>query len=296
MSKIEKALNRAREERGNLPLVPASGSAQQPPGTALLPERAVHPETIPRMALSERGLLSPPDLWSHGVISKGNIDDPAVQMFRELRTKIVQHSKGNNCMVLVAGVSKGSGASFVARNLSAAFAFDLGKTALLIDCNFRNPSVQELVGGGSAEGLTDYLEDPSIDIGRIIHPVGIARMRAIPAGLRDGSDTEHFSSAKMHHLVASLRQRYAERYVVLDAPPMTDTSDIRILADLSDYVLLVARYGRATTAQIEKCAGAFESNKLLGIVFNDEPRFPAWRSRTPSENPVQEQVPGGPGG
>jgi len=296
MSKIEKALTRAREERGNLPLVPVPGSAHHVAGTALLAERAARPETIARMAHAEHGLLSPLDLSSYGIISKANIDDPAVQIFRELRTKIVQQSKGGNCIVLVAGVSKGSGASFVARNLSAAFAFDHGKTALLIDCNLRNPSVQKLVGGDPAEGLTDYLENPDIDVGRIIHPVGIARMRAIPAGQRASSDTEHFTSLKMHHLVASLRQRYAERYVVLDAPPMTDSSDIRILAELSDYVLLVARYGRSTTAQIDKCAAAFDPGKLLGVVFNDEPCFPAGHARKLSEGPVKKQIRRGSGG
>jgi len=39
-------------------------------------------------------------------------------------------------------------------------------------------------------------------------------------------------------------------------------------------VLIVARYGRATNTQIENCINAISDKKLLGIVFNDEPRIP----------------------
>jgi protein-tyrosine kinase len=274
MSKIEQALSRAREERGNMQLVPVKGAPARPTGTDLVAERVAHPETIAHMAATDGTLLEPAELSRLGIICKSNIDDPAVRMFRELRTKISQQSKGGNCVVLVAGVSEGSGASFVAQNLSAAFALDKGKTALIVDCNFRNPNVHRLIGHQAPAGLAEYLENPEIDIGKIIYPVGIPRMRVIPTGERTSADTERFASVKMQNLVDALRQRYSERFIVLDAPPMTDTSDSRTLGEFADYILIVVRYGRATTTQIEKCASAFDPKKLLGVVFNDEPRFP----------------------
>ncbi len=75
-------------------------------------------------------------------------------------------------------------------------------------------------------------------------------------------------------LIESLRERYRERFIFLDGPPMSDIADARILSELSDYVLVVARHGRATNAQIESGLSAISSSKLLGIVFNDEPRIP----------------------
>jgi len=71
-----------------------------------------------------------------------------------------------------------------------------------------------------------------------------------------------------------VRLRYRERFIILDGPPMSDIADIRILSELSDFVLIVARYGRATNTQIENCINAISDKKLLGIVFNDEPRIP----------------------
>jgi Mrp family chromosome partitioning ATPase len=276
MSKIEKALNRAREGGGNLQVVPVVGV---PPssGTAVVRDSAAHPETIPRMAKNEMRILGAADLAQRGIIQPQHNEDSAVQVFRELRTKIVQQSQGQNAVILVTSVSKGSGGSFIAQNLGAAFAFDMGKTALLIDCNLKNPSVHKLLANASAPGLTDYFENPDLDIKQIIHPVGIARYRVITAGKRREILEEHFTSVKMKHLMDTVRRRYRERFVILDGPPMSHIADIRILSELADYVLVVARYARCTNTQIAKCLDAIGERKLLGIVFNDEPRIPRIR-------------------
>jgi len=183
MSKIEKALKKAGDERGNLQIVPAAAEGgRTAPWTALVGRQIDLPETISLMAGSERRLLDADDLWERGIIHPQHTEEPAVQVFRELRTKIIQQSEGRNAVILVAAVSEGNGGTFIARNLAAAFAFDSAKTALLVDCNLRNPSVQRLLFNASLPGLADYFENPELDVSKIIHPVGIARLRAISTG------------------------------------------------------------------------------------------------------------------
>lgn len=279
MSKIEQALNRARGVREGLYPVPLRGALPRPAtGTALVPDTAAHPETISRMALRESRLLSPPELAERGIIDINRPGNPAVQVFRGLRTSIIQQTAGGNAVVLVTGVSCESGSSFVARNLGAAFAFEETRTALVIDCNFRSPGLQRLLANASAPGLTDYLQDPSIDVDKIIHPVGIARLRVIPAGKGPTRQKEFFTSAKMLRLMDSVRRRYLERFVILDGPPVTESADVQILSQFADFVLVVARYGRATQAEIDRCLSAVGDKKLTGIVFNDEPSLP-WVAR-----------------
>ena len=273
MSKIEKALNKARE--GGLQVVPRTdtpGAATA--NTSVVAYRAAHPETIPRMALHEVRMLAPSDLEQRGIIRAQHGEDPAVQVFRELRTKITQQSQGQNAIILVSSLSRGCGGSFVSRNLAAAFAFDVGKTALLIDCNLANPSVHDLLRNPSVLGLADYLENPALDIDKIIHPLGIARYRLITAGKQHEAPEELFTSVKLKQLMDAVRRRYAERFVILDGPPMSKIADIRILSELSDYVLVVARYGHSTSSQLANCVGAIGDKKLLGIIFNEEPRIP----------------------
>src|SRR6266513_229869 len=267
MSKIEKALSRARAGGGNLQVVPAAGAVPST-GTTVVADSAAHPETISRMAKNEMRILGAADLAQRGIIQPQHNEDSAVQVFRELRTKIVQQSQGQNAVILVTSVSKGCGGTFIAQNLGAAFAFDMGKTALLIDCNLKNPSVHKLLANASAPGLTDYFENPDLDIKQIIHPVGIARYRVITAGRRREVLEEHFTSVKMKHLMDTVRRRYRERFVIMDGPPMSHIADIRILSELADYVLVVARYARCTNTQIARCLDAIGERKLLGIVFN----------------------------
>jgi capsular exopolysaccharide synthesis family protein len=275
MSKIEKALNRARES--GLQVVPRVEAATAATGTSVVAYRTAQPETIARMAANEVRMLGPVDLEQRGIIRSQQGDDPAVQAFRALRTRVVQQAQGQNAIVLVTSVSRGCGASFVARNLAAAFAFDIGKTALLIDCNLANPSVHELVRNTSAPGLMDYLENPTMDIDKIIHPLGIARYRVITAGKRHEAPEEFLTSKKMKQMLEAVRRRYVERFIILDGPPMSKLADIRILSELADYTLLVARYGQSTNSQITSSANAISEKKLLGIVFNEEPRVPGLR-------------------
>jgi|SRR5262249_20486274 len=272
MSKIEKALNRARE--GGLQVVPRADGAAPAAGTSVVQYRTGHPETISRMAVNEVRMLAPDDLVQRGIIRSQDGEDPAVQAFRELRTKIVQLNHGQNAIILVTAVSRGCGASFVSRNLAAAFAFDVAKTALLIDCNLAKPSVHQLLRNAAVPGLADYLENSSLDIDKIIHPLGIARLRLIPAGKAHEAPEEMLTSAKMKQLMDAVRRRYVERFVILDGPPMSKAADIRVLSELADYVLVVAGYGRSTNTQIAHCISAVGEKKLLGIVFNEEPRIP----------------------
>jgi protein-tyrosine kinase len=275
MSKIEKALEKASEQRNGLQLVPVKNESRRTSSwTALVGRRVDDADSIDEMAKGDGEPLTAEELRRKGIIHLQQTNEPVVQVFRELRTKIIQQSGDQNAVILITSVSKGNGGSFIARNLAAAFAFDAAKTALLVDCNFRNPSVHALLADATLPGLADYFQNPDIGLSAVIQPVGISRMRVIAAGGSREIPAEYFASTKMRALVEALRDRYHDRFVILDAPPTSDIADIRILSELADYVLIVARHGRTTNAQIESSLQAMTQRKLLGIVFNDEPRIP----------------------
>jgi len=279
VSKIEKALNKARTTGALRVVSPQPVRTEQTPDdritsnvTALIEQRASASEAIARMR--EKSPLDKQALSHNRIIYPELGESQTVRAFREIRTKIIQKSQGHNCTIMVTSVTGGGGSSFVALNLGVAFAFDAGKTALVLDCNFKNPSLHRLFDGGTHHGLTDYLENTDMDIGDIIHPVGIVRLRIIPSGGHREIPAEYFTSLKMKRMLDSVKQRYRERYIIMDAPPMTESADTQILAELCDYVLVVVPYGRVTDAQIDACAKAINDKKLIGVVFNDEPVLP----------------------
>lgn len=213
--------------------------------------------------------MSVADLDERRIIHPGTPNREALNTFRELRTQLLQRGGKDNFVVLITSVSEAGGASFVALNLAAAFALDNAKTALLVDCNFYTPAVEKLLYVQHEYGLTDYLDSESMDADEIIYASGIPRLRIIPVGHQSTTGTEFYSSARMEHFVLDARQRYSDRYVVIDAPPVGIYPDSRILADLCDFVLLVVPYGKVTQEQVQAAVDALPEQKLLGIVFNN---------------------------
>lgn len=275
MSKIEKALHRARGER-NLQIVPQTGT--HPPAST---QRALLPVPAQRAnAAHEIALMREPQLRDRSALDQERIIYPemlgtgTVQAFREIRTKLIQRSGGRNCSVAVTAVDSSSGTSFVAFNLGVAFAFDAAKTALVMDCNRTNPSLHRLAIGENPLGITDYLEDANVDIEQIMYSVGIPRLRVMPAGANLEAPAEYFTTGRMHDLMQDIKHRYAERYLIVDAPPMTQFADVQVLMEFCDYAILVVPYGKVTESAIADAARAIGEQKLLGVVFNNEPRPP----------------------
>ncbi|TAL71400.1 MAG: polysaccharide biosynthesis protein [Rhodanobacter sp.] len=237
--------------------------------TDRLPQ-AVPDHTIALMA--EPRALVPQQLEERRLIHRDASSRVQSDTFRELRTRLLSLANGNNFITLVVAVSPRSGASFVARNLAAAFALDETKTSLLLDCNLRYPDQHRALGVATDNGgLVDFLDQPSQGIAAKIYATGVPRLRLIPAGSAREDGGEYFSSFRMQALLQHLRSRYGDRYLFLDGPAVKGSPDARILSELADFVLLVAGYGCDTPAAISQAAAHFAPEKFAGVVFNQVP-------------------------
>lgn len=218
--------------------------------------------------MQEPRKLTHDDLDERRIIYPESHNRLLVNRFRDLRTKLLEVSGGNNFTLVVSGASAGAGSSFVAMNLAAAFAFDQAKTALIIDCNLREPSLHSTLDVMPETGLTDFLDDPDYDISRILYPTGIPRLRLIPAGSRRETPAEFFTSFRMRQFLQAIRRRYPDRFIVLDTAPISESPDARILTELCDYAMLVVPHGKITAAKAEQAATAFNPDKFVGAVIN----------------------------
>lgn len=233
-----------------------------------LVERLVANRSITR--LSETTALTPAQMQERSIISPSSMGHPVVDAFREVRTRLLAAANEINIVTLVAPVSRGSGGSFVARNLAAAFALDEAKSAVLVDCDLYRPTQHTTMRIDPFRGgLVNFLEDPATFIADMLYPTGIPRLRLIPAGSPPTRNIEYLSSFRMRLLVDSLRSRYPDRYLVLDSPPVRGAPDARILADIADVVVLVAGYGHDSPEDIARAAANFDPNRFAGVVFNE---------------------------
>lgn len=216
------------------------------------------------------------------IIDSAMPDRYVFNAFRDLRTTVIQRVSQASPIIMVTSCGYSGGASFVSVNLAAAISMDETKTSLLLDCNLGEPEASSLAISDKSDGtvgLKDYLQGSACSVQDIIYPTGIPRLRIIPAGFRQIPMGEYFTSARLHRLFDEIKQRYSQRYIIVDAPPISSDADTRILAEVCDHVILVVPYGKVTEDQVLKAARAIGKDKLLGTVFNNEPRFPrfAWR-------------------
>lgn len=218
--------------------------------------------------MQEPRRLTNDDLDERRIVYPESSNRDLVNRFRNLRTKLLEVSGGNNFTLVVTGAAEGAGSSFMALNLAAAFAFDQSKTALLIDCNLREPSLHTMLDMVPETGLTDFLDESDYDIAKIIYPTGIPRLRLIPAGSHRESPSEFFTSFRMKQFIQAIRRRYPDRFIILDTAAVSDSPDARILSELCDYAMLVVPHGKVTAAAVEHAAGAFSPGKFAGAVIN----------------------------
>jgi protein-tyrosine kinase len=212
--------------------------------------------------------LGEDDLEEKKLIYPRMRDKRVLNVFRDIRTKLIEKSGNKNFTLMVTSVCEEGGSTFVANNLAASIALDQGKTALIVDCNLYSPASSQLLDGDHI-GFSDFLESPMVSIENIIYATGIPRLRLIPIGKSLDISPEYYTSYRMKQFTEELSRRYSDRYVILDVPPVGSTTDARILADCCDFVVLVVPHGKVTKDQLKKSIANFDSDKLIGIIFNN---------------------------
>ena len=231
-----------------------------------------HGEQKTNIATAGDSPLTPHQLEERKIIHRAESLREQADAFRELRTRLCAEQEGPAFVTLVVPVRSGCGASFVARNLAAAFAFDETKSALLVDCNARHPS-QAAVFGLSEDnaGLKGYLDDNRATLAGVVRSSGMPGLEVLPWGPRREDAGDAFGSQRMRMLLDSLRAHDDRRYVILDGPAVNDGPDASILSGLADRVILVAAYGRVTSEAVRSAVANFPAEKVAGVVFNQRP-------------------------
>jgi non-specific protein-tyrosine kinase len=196
---------------------------------------------------------------------------PEMEQYRVLRTRILHRtSNGSGKIVMITSSIPGEGKSLTAINLAFTFARDYDLTALLVDCDLKQQSIHKLLGFASDRGLADHLlhGHPLADL--MVWP-DVEKLTIISGGNSVGASSELLGSPTMRHLVAEMRDRYPNRYIFLDTPPVLAGADAMALAPLVDHILFVVQSGRTPLQDIRKALHLLPKEKILGLVFNRQP-------------------------
>ncbi len=206
--------------------------------------------------------------WDEKLLAANDISTGIAESFRRLRAMILHPSSGKAIRsVLVTSAGMGEGKSFVCANLGTVMARGVEQHALMVDCDLRRPSLSSQFGIENRSGLVDYLRD-GVDLSSLICPTGLERLSLIAAGVPPENPSELLASKTMTSLIDEVVNRYQDRFVLLDSPPVLAASETGILAQHVDRVLLVVRWGCSGRDQVKKLVEQVGREKILGIVFN----------------------------
>jgi exopolysaccharide/PEP-CTERM locus tyrosine autokinase len=263
LSKIHKALERAqreregeeapRREREIVPFIPRMKEQRGEPAPVSHPEPRVREKVV-----SDQKLVAYYDP-----------DSVASEQFRKLRTQLLRlripHPPRT---ILVTSSTAGEGKTFVAANLAAGIAHDFHAYSLLVDCDLRNPSLGRWFGIHNGFGLSDYLVGKK-EIPELLIKTEVERLKVLLGGTLQDNPTELIGSARMEALIKELKERYSDRYIILDSTPLLATSEPEVLSKLVDGIVFVVRAGMTPRETVKQAISSLEKDKILGVVLND---------------------------
>jgi len=195
---------------------------------------------------------------------------PVAEQFKLLRAKIF--CRDNVCgslAIMITSAQSFDGKSIVAANLAVTIAQGINKHVLLVDCDLRNPTLHQLFGMQPSDGIREYL-DNGTSIDPYLQKTQVDKLTLLPAGQPPPNPSELLSSEKMRQLIAELKSRYQDRYIILDATPAGFAAETNFLATIMDNVLLVVRSGKSAMKPIKEAIDHIGRDRILGIVFNSD--------------------------
>lgn len=196
-------------------------------------------------------------------------DSPVAEQYRKLKTLILQMTRDEfRNTVLVTSAVSGEGKSLTCANLAVMLAREYAQTVLLIDADLRRPSLQTYLGMRPLLGLSDCLED-RIDVGRAIMKAGLPKLSFLAAGRKVANPSELLSSYRMKEFIEEVKNRYRDRYIIIDTPPALLYAETQAMSALVDGVVAVVREGAATLKDVRDMMDILKGTPTLAVVFND---------------------------
>jgi capsular exopolysaccharide synthesis family protein len=201
---------------------------------------------------------------------------PANWAFDVLRTQVLQQMDENGWRTLaITSPTMGSGKTLVAINLAMSIAHQTDRTALLVDFDLRRPQVASFLGLDRKTSLNEVLAGHAALPEAMVNP-GLPRLVVLPTNRPVPKASEVLSSPMVGGLITELRERYSDRIVIVDLPPVLAADDVMAILPRIDCVLMVVASGHSSEKEIEESMARLNKANVLGVVLN--------KDRTPTTN------------
>lgn len=200
------------------------------------------------------------------LISNANTDFSYTEAFQNFSTVIDHKLKKNQHKVLmISSCLENEGKSTVSANLALALA-DRNKKVLLIDCDFRKPSLYKIfdLQKSIKQEFSDYLLENKKK--QHYQPTKFQKIDLVLSSTNTDKAVKLVHSDRLAQYVDEMRGQYD--YILLDSAPMI-ISDTEALLNVCDMTLLVVRQGYSVVGDINDCLDKLNQNENeRGYIIN----------------------------
>ena len=264
VERLKEAIEKARRARqAQERAAPTSQDAAAPVGTLPVRRDAANAawEALPTVTLDMDHLKR------HRLVAAGKAD-PAHLAFDLLRTRLTAKCRELGLRrIAITSPTKGCGKSFVTLNLAFSIARNRDIRTVLVDVDFRAPMIATALGMTADKGTSDYVSgDASLEA--VCHRVGL-NLAICPNIRRVRDSSELLASETAVKAIQAIDASLRPDLILYDLPPMFGCDDTLGFLPNVDAIILIARGGHTSAADLAECERLLEGGPLyLGVVLN----------------------------
>jgi exopolysaccharide/PEP-CTERM locus tyrosine autokinase len=212
-------------------------------------------------------------LRRQSMVAPGGERSQIAEGFRRIKRQILANVANPKAgapanLVLVTSALAGEGKTFCTINLAISIAQEMDRTVLLVDADVAKPSIPQALGVEAEKGLMDVLLDRRIDLAEVLCKTDIDKLALLPAGTAHQHATELLASDAMRVLLQEMAERYRDRIIIFDSPPLLAASEASVLASQMGQIVIVVEAGKTSEAVLKAALGRIESSRVAGLLLN----------------------------
>lgn len=185
-------------------------------------------------------------------------------------------------VILVTSSKPAEGKSFTALNLALSIILDEKYNVLLIDADVARASLSRRLRLENQAGLTDILRHKQPNLGAAMKREMNYPLSFIPAGSGVATATDLFGSKKMKSFIHDIANRYKDRIIIFDAPPLLASTEAVVLAQHVGQIVYIIDGSQTPRSTVEAgldVLGRYDNVSLIlnkTTMYSDYAQFGAY--------------------
>lgn len=171
-------------------------------------------------------------------------------------------------VVMVTSCWSGEGRTFTAVNLALSLVLEDTIDVLLVEADVLKPSFHTMFNINTREGLVDYLSKAGKNLAPYLWRAENGRLTILPAGTVAEAPRTLFRSDAMARFIDDVSNRYPERIVIVDVPPLLSGGEAAVLVNHADHILFVVECGRTSQSAVEDALDLLTTHENVSLVLN----------------------------